>query len=153
MKLTIEVLGDNAALERNLLRFGERAMDASPAFGAIALLFWRTEATQFDTGGTFSGGWEHLAESTVKQKERKFLDPRILIATHALASSLSSGVAPGSVFHVGPHEMFVGSNIPYARFHQTGTRRMPMRKPVELPEPVKVEMVKLLQSYLVRGVL
>lgn len=151
MQLRIEALGDNSAVERTLVRFGERAMDAAPAFAAIALVFWRTEAEQFDSGGSFSGGWTPLAQSTVRIKERKFLDPRTLIATHALASSLSSAVSPGSVYRVGPHEMFVGTSDPKAKFHQHGTRRMPMRKPVELPEVVKVSMVKLLQNYIVRG--
>lgn len=150
MRLVIQAYGEQA-LSRKLERFSERALDASPAFARIAILFWQSERVQFDTGGAFSGGWAPLADSTVAGKARRFEDPRVLIATYSLAASLTSAVAPGSVYSVTPYELFVGSDIFYGAFHQRGTVKMPMRKPVELPEVEKRDMVKVLQAWIVRG--
>jgi phage gpG-like protein len=42
--------------------------------------------------------------------------------------------------------MFFGTRVPYAAFHQTGTRRMPARKPVELSERNRRKVVKIIQA-------
>jgi phage gpG-like protein len=45
----------------------------------------------------------------------------------------------------------MGTNVPYARYHQTGTHRMPRRQPVSLNEQMRRDMVKTLQRFCQTG--
>lgn len=151
-----------AAIERQLLRFSEHVLDAAPAFEEIARMFWASEEKQFMSEGAWgasggshagpvSGGWAPLAETTVEAKVRAGMDPTILRATSTLYDSLTGG--PGSFKDVRPDEMIIGTEDPIGAFHQRGNDKLPMRKPVELPESVKIAMVKTLQRWVVTGAL
>ena len=59
--------------------------------------------------------------------------------------------AKGSVRQVSIHELFVGTDVDYAHFHQTGTTRMPRRRPVEFTRTDRERWVKSLQRYIVTG--
>ena len=48
------------------------------------------------------------------------------------------------------HLLEIGSRVPYADFHQTGTSIMPAR-PLSLSERVRVRAVKTVQRYVVEG--
>lgn len=158
--MRISAFGEDV-FAREFLRFRDRLLDATPAFEAMADEFYASEQKQFDTEGAWgSGGWKQLAPATVAAKAAAGLDPRILHATLDLERSLtepdfqSSHVDGGSVRQIRPDEMFIGSNIPYGKFHQQAPYRsdwLPMRKPVELPEQVKIAMVKTMQRFLVGG--
>jgi hypothetical protein len=50
----------------------------------------------------------------------------------------------------GPGSLALGSSVPYAGFHQTGTGTMPAR-PQRLPERTKRDAVKVLQRFLVEA--
>jgi hypothetical protein len=162
--LGLEVYGESA-IERQLLRFSANVLDAAPAFEVIAQMFWASEEKQFMSEGAWgasggahagavSGGWAPLADATVEAKVRAGMDPTILRATSTLYDSLTGG--PGSVKQISPDHMVVGSQDPIGAFHQRGhdiPTPLPMRKPVELPERVKVAMIKTLQRWIVTGAL
>lgn len=149
MELKIEVFGD-VQVSRKLLRWAGRVTDASPAFREIAQLLRRYERRQFTSQGAFaSGGWAPDAESTVRLKAAKGLDPRILHATGDLEQSLT-GSSGGHVEVVAAHQLVFGTSVPYARFHQTGTSRMPRRRPLEIRERDRAELVRIIQQHLVR---
>lgn len=148
MDLKIDVTGD-VQIDRKLLRFAGRTRDASPAFQQIADMLRGLEKTQFDSQGQFaSGGWKPLADVTVRLKAAKGLDPRILRATGDLARSLASS-GGDHVEQVGPQQLVFGTSVPYAQYHQRGTRRMPQRRPVELREQDRRDTVRILQRYLI----
>lgn len=149
MDLQIEVFGD-VQVNRKLLRFNDRAQDASPAFRTIAGNLRDWETRQFATEGAFaSGGWDPLSPSTVTTKAREGLSPRILEATGALRESLTSRTDAGHVEIIGRQELVFGTQSPSARFHQRGTSRMPRRRPLEIRARDRADMVKTLQRHMV----
>ena len=155
--ISIEVFGE-AAISRELLRFGARAADASPAFEMIADMFYASEKKQFDTEGEWaSGGWTPLAESTVQAKlKNSSWSDMILQRTKAMMESLTTSTSDFSSKHVSTDLLEIMSTVPYGVFHQQpngpGKGIIPMRKPVELPENIKVDMVKVLQQWIVGNV-
>lgn len=141
-------------VSREILRVGQHAGDATPAMRVLAR-FWQHElAANFDSQGSHaSGGWAPLKPSTVADKRRRGLDPRILHATHALRNSLTRPGAAHSIRVIAPHQAAIGTTVPYARFHQSGTSKMPRRRPVELSADARKRSVKIVQRYIITGAL
>lgn len=153
MYLEVVALGE-VLMRRDMLRFADNL--AVPAEGLMAAGVKVREAIelQFDSeGGHASGGWAPLKASTVAEKARKGLDPHILRATDRLKDSLTRKFDPDHIEElVGPDTLRIGSTVGYGAFHQTGTKRMPRRRPVALSEADKVAIMKAIQLTIVRGV-
>lgn len=151
MILTFEIAGEKQ-IARELLRFSGAATDASPAFMAIGDLIIAETREQFASeGGHASGGWRALKASTLDRKRRLGLRLEILRATDTLLHSLTVKGDPNMIFQSSPTELVFGTRVPYAEYHQTGTRTMPRRRPLELTENARRESVKILQRYIVAG--
>lgn len=147
ISVDLSVHGD-VQVSRRIVRFSEHAADARPAWRQIIRDLEGIEARQFASEGRYgSGGWEPLAESTLARKH----GGRILVDTGALLRSLTERAAPGAIREIHPDWMQFGTGVPYAGFHQHGTKRMPARKPVELPESDRRRVVKSLQRFLMTG--
>lgn len=147
MELELEVFGD-VQLKRSLLRTAGRFKDAAPAFEQIADILMEIEDDQFESSGRHgSGGWAKLAESTLEHKT----GAGILIETGDLERSLTTRGAPDQVLEITSEFLLFGTSLPYAAFHQTGTSRMPRRRPIELTETDRRQIVKQLQSWLITG--
>lgn len=152
MRILIETFGDTQ-LDRELLRFNERAVNPIPAFEMIMEEVAKLNTEQFDSQGErSSGGWAPLADSTVLYKAANDLDPRILHATLALRDSLTDRTDSAHEEVVSPEGFMFGSDVGYGEYHQHGTKNMPMRKPVELTVADREAFVKTLQRYVVEGV-
>lgn len=151
IRVHIEVFGDTQ-IDRTLLRFGSRAMNAIPLWNSLYQDFLNIEQVQFLTEGSHgSGGWPQLAESTLLEKERRHQPTWILRATEVLFKSLTQRGALGNIRDIGPGWMRFGSDIPYGIYHQTGTVNMPMRKPLEFTELERVAVVKKVQRFIIYG--
>lgn len=152
MRLSLDVFGD-VQVDRELLRFADRAVDARPAWDAIMHQLGVLEREQFDSqGARASGGWAPLAPSTVADKARRGLDPRILHATGKLRASLTEPAGPDAIRESLPNAMRYGTSVPYARFHQQGTGRTPQRREIELTATDRHRMfVQTMQRFLVTG--
>lgn len=151
VEITIEVFGEKA-ISRRLLRLGERAVDAAPAFEAISLMFYESEKQQFSSEGAWaSGGWVPDQQATVTEKIRRGFSILTLQESGDMMRSLTTPDSPFSHREIGPDFVELESTVPYGKFHQFGTRKMPMRKPVELNQGVKVAMVKVLQAWVLGG--
>lgn len=151
MRLSLEVFGEDV-INRDLLRFAERAVDARPVWRALATRFEEGEKRQFASEGRWGSGakWAKLADSTVRQKIAGGFPLQILRRTERLRDSLI-GVTGDTVRVFHPDRMELGSRVEYGRYHTTGTKRMPRRRPVQLPEREKREWVKILQRFVVTG--
>lgn len=153
MKVTIDVVGD-VQVARRLTRFAGRARDASPAFETIAEFILGENERQFATQGTHaSGGWKPLQPETLRRKLRKGLDPRILHATLALEHAMTRRGDRNQILEVTADGLDFGSTLPYFGAHQRPkpTSPLPQRRPVELREGARRNVVRILQRYLVTG--
>lgn len=151
MNLTFEVAGEKQ-VSRELLRFAGRTVDAQPAFIAIAELLMVETKEQFETEGRHaSGGWKPLKQATVTAKARAGQRVQILQRTGSLMDSLTQAGDGNMIHKTYPDGLDFGSRVPYAGFHQTGTRHMPARKPLELTETARRSAIKLLQRWIVEG--
>lgn len=147
LELRIDSFGD-VQLSRRLLRFGDNAGDMSPAFREIVDDFAKLGFRQFQSEGRLaSGGWAPLAASTIAAKGHD----TILSATGDLETSLT-GTSDGGLrsVKIGRDEMEFISRVPYARYHQRGTSKMPRRRPFELRDRDRRKVVKRMQDHLVK---
>lgn len=141
-------------VRRQLLRFAERASDASGAWIGVMGILSRATRENFATRGAYGGSvWRELKPATRARKARLGLDPRILRATGRLYESLVSETHAEHIRAIGPHEMRWGSTVPYGVYHQSTAPRsvIPYRPPVKLPEVDKRAIVRDLQRSIVGG--
>lgn len=117
---------------RQSAEFRAALLDLDPLWELVKPVVAETEKQQFETAG--HGEWPALAPVTLEIKERHGwpLDP--LVRTGDLKNSLTD---PGRAADTGPRHMIWSTDVEYARFHQTGTKHMPMRQPVPDPYPVE----------------
>ena len=148
--LVIDFPGDGLVLvNRQLERFAVGMASLEVPFEAMAQLFAGDMKDQFDSeGASASGGWKELSPAYAEQKLIKFPGKPILQATGKLVESLTS--TPLGVQVIGPQEMKIGTDVPYANYHQAGTKHMPARPPIALNAEQRTGFVKVLQEYLVR---
>ncbi len=150
MKLTLDIFGEEQ-IGRELLRYSEYVGSPRPAFHQIAEDMRAQIAEQFATeGGRGSGGWAPLQATTIAAKAAAGLDPHILQATHDLINSL---IRPGGehIEEVGDSFLEFGSSNPYGKYHQKGTSRLPVRKPVDFTELDRRGFIRTLQRYFAEG--
>lgn len=113
------------SVEDALGAFQESLVDQAPALAQIADDFREMMARQFASQGSAEGTpWAPLAPSTLR---RRRTSPSILYATGALLRSLTEPGAAGHVEELEDQSLTLGSGLPYALYHQTGTRRLPAR--------------------------
>jgi phage gpG-like protein len=92
--------------------------DLSPAMRMIAEDMREMEGEQFSSAGAAGGTpWAALAPSTVKRKRG---GGGILVASGALRDSLTDAESPDHVETIGKLSLEIGTDLPYARFQQTG---------------------------------
>jgi phage gpG-like protein len=152
LEINLTVFGEKA-ISRSLLRVAERAVDAAPAFKEIAVMFYASEKSQFESEGAWaSHGWVPDKQATIDEKIRNGHSNLTLQRTGAMMNSLTTPGAEFSHEKIGPDFVEISSDIPYGKYHQTGTTNMPMRKPVELNEKTKNAMVKVLQAWVIGGI-
>jgi phage gpG-like protein len=151
VRIVFEISGDRQ-IERELLRVSDRAGDVSPAFDRIIDLWVDETAEQFATEGAHaSGGWAPLAQSTLRRKTARLFTGGILHESGSLERSLTDRGDANMIVEVSPDEVAWGSRVDYAQFHQTGTTRMPRRRPVEFTEGARRETVRILQRFVITG--
>lgn len=136
----------------SLLRFRDTAMDFREPFREIANDIWGLMRRQMQSQGQFrSGGWQRLAPATIERKHRQALDMRILYAKHRLWRSVASGYAGrDSVRRIQKQSMFVGTRVPYAKYHHSKAprRHLPRRPLIELNSDDNLRFARLLQAHI-----
>lgn len=90
--------------------------------------------------------WHQLSETTLQSRRRRGNTRRkILHDTGRLRRSYVNN----PVISIHNNEMKIGSNVPYARFHETGTRYMPARPVVGFAQIVaRDRLQRSLRRYL-----
>jgi phage gpG-like protein len=142
---------DPARLTRTLTQWEERLTNLAPAFAAIYENFQQIEKTRFDAEGP---GWQTLAASTLARKRKLGQPETILEATGRLRASLTNAGAQDSIFRDEGEAVFMGTDTPYAHWHQTGGTipgRPPKREAVQISEAGRVRWATILARYLAHG--
>jgi|SRR5215831_3577451 len=121
----METFTSNAAqLAHRLSALASRIGNPQPALERMRLTLAHGESEVWSSQGAAIGQhWPPPADPARK------IDSRLLVATGALRDSLTS---PASG-QVGEMSLSFGTDVPYARFHQHGTSRMPARPFLGMP--------------------
>ncbi|MBI1941032.1 MAG: phage virion morphogenesis protein [Acidobacteria bacterium] len=131
-------------VEKALANFQASLANQSPALKQIADDFREMIARQFASEGRAEGTpWAPRHHPSVPSSLRRGIPIRsggvvktrpgqaqglpLLVRTGALLRSLTAPGAAGHVERFEDHSLAIGTSLPYALFHQTGTRRMPAR--------------------------
>lgn len=129
---SLTVTQDNAPLQRLQAAIDTsraRASDVSPAWRAFRKDFWENERLIFSAQGIPS--WPSLSPAYARRKAAIAPGKTILRRTDRLYSSLTDETAD-SVYAVEPRTLQMGTVVPYSRYHQQGTERVPQRAHVYL---------------------
>lgn len=142
--VTVEQVPSDA-LDAKLAGWAERFLTVSAAFGAIVEDFRGMEKRRFNAEGP---GWQPLAATTVAQRERLgYGGPHPILRRTGLLSDSLTGQADHSVVRATPTELFVGTDVPYAHWHQNGGTtdgRPPQRVIVHVDEADKARWMAIL---------
>jgi phage gpG-like protein len=113
-------------------RFRAGLEDFGPLWERFDKVMEQVEGDRFDTEG--HGLWPALADSTLAGKLRLGYPAQILLRTGDLRESL---VDPARASHKERFEMWWGTDVSYAQYHQEGTDRMPERQVIADPFAVE----------------
>lgn len=149
-KLIFEVqYPDERPLRRALVVY-ERVQDLSPAFERILPLLQDYTERYLAAGGAFEGNpaFAPLNPRYARHKGHRYPGAPILTRSGRMRASLA-GLTGDSVAEVSPDRLVYGTRVPYAVYHQMGTRKMPKRPPLRLSKPLTARILAALRRYLV----
>lgn len=137
---------------RVLRRFSDNLADATPAFEAMAEYQVGTvNARQFaEQGSAETGKWAPLSPPYARFKARVRPGRPILVFDGDLRKEMT---VPGKgVYEIHRRGMTVGTDLPYAKYHQKGTPNMPARPLMGPPREADTrQFEKILQRFIVTG--
>jgi phage gpG-like protein len=143
--ITYEIHGV-PAIHHELVRIRDRALNGAPVLAAILADMRKLEIELFDTEGR--GEWPELSAATLERKAKEGYPSKILQATEQLYDSLSGGLSSaGHVERITEDEIVFGTTVPWARYHQEGTAKMPARPPVDVREEDVRRWSKMIHAY------
>jgi phage gpG-like protein len=128
---------DNSdSISRALQSFEDALADNVPALAAVADDFREMVAQQFASEGRAEGTpWPARVGAGLAPPSRRTMRASpLLVRTGALRDSLTTPGAAGSVEELDGGSLTLGTRLPYAMFHQLGTRRMPARPLIVLSD-------------------
>jgi phage gpG-like protein len=113
-----------------LAEIGARGSFTAPVFPVLKKQIQFMNAANFATNGLPVGGWKPLDAKYAAWKSIRFPGAPTMVRTGALMESLTTTPL---VQNETLTSFEIGTAIPYARFHQTGTFKMPKRQVVYEP--------------------
>ena len=139
------------ALSLALERFGENVSNAEPIFDEIADDFAAHQEANFRSSGGLHGGWMPLSPRYAAWKSLRYPGAPILTLTGRLRATMTQ--RPLGVERITSRSMEIGTDVPYAKYHQQGTRRMPQRKIINKPTRGELKTYgSILHRYAFEGV-
>jgi len=152
MRITTVVRGAKEASSR-LHGMTVRASDMRDALNRIADEFCQHEGTVFLNQGAIVGmsGWAPLSLEYAEEKARSGFSDGILVRTGKLRMSLTSKMDPYFVMRLTPKTLRIGTSVPYAKFHRSGTSKMPARDPIRITPAQRVRWAQILKDFVIRS--
>lgn len=120
-------------------------------FGIVQDLFATAGAAR-GTGGKFKGGnWAWLSPKYRAWKQQHYPGKGILVRSGTMQASVRwhGALGYGGIFEAHPQYAVAGSAVPYAKFHNQGTKKMPARP--FLPPPDPAVFAPLMQQWLLKS--
>ncbi len=154
-----------AQVSRVLAVSAARVKDLSGAFEQIAEDFHKGERRVFAVQGAVGeapsesgvGTWEKWADLNpdyAAWKRKKGFGTKILVKTGRLRASLALADFDGSIQVINKLSLELGTSVPYAQYHQTGTKnkdgslRMPKREPIRITKKRARFWVSLINAFI-----
>jgi phage gpG-like protein len=132
-----------------LRRWSTALLDMAPAWQEVTELVRQFEVAQFATQGGVER-WAPLSPRYGAWKARRYPGKPILVLSGALRKDLTT--RPYSVERIEHDSLtLVLTELPYARYHQTGTATMPQRKVLDITREQWDKIVKVVQRHIVAG--
>ena len=114
----------------------------------FAPFLYRTWLEEFVLEGSNTGDpWAQLSPAYAQWKRIHGFGNSILVRSGAFKASMTSPDAPDSILRATSDALEIGTNVPYAKYHQFGTRRMPARPAMRVNEPFMRVVGQSLQRY------
>jgi len=152
-RFRFEVAGE-VAMDRGIARFADGIADYRPIWSVIEADFYAQMLRQFQTEGMAGGDkWVPLSAEYAGWKETHYPGKPILQRTGDLIDSLTNPNSPNGVRIEERKTLTLGSTLPYALYHQTGSKdggHPPKRPEVQLTEAFKRTTMAHVQGYLVQ---
>ena len=127
----IKVDADFSQVTADFKAMSRRSLNFDVPFRWFAKELQILHMQNFVTRGSVDGNvWKPLDPEYSAWKLRNYGFRGILVVDRSLRDSLTFDNSRGAVREFKRTKMRFGTNIEYAKFHQTGTRRMPERPPV-----------------------
>jgi phage gpG-like protein len=123
--LEVVAQGTNDAMRR-LGAYGDSLNDFYRFWPLVAEAFTRREDIFFEREG--EGSWPPLSQAYAQWKAIAYPGKPLLVRTGTLKQSLTDPTE--AVLAMTPRELWLGSDVEYARYHLHGTERMPARRPL-----------------------
>lgn len=142
-----DALGETQ-VNRMLSRTTEKMADLRPFLDATAEMFREGLVEQFASEGARSKKWAPLSPIYAAWKAKRWGAKPILEASGRLQRSLTSTGGENIERRPGKDTLEFGTIVPYASYHQTGTKTMPQRKILDLTSNDRRATMKLLQRFL-----
>lgn len=96
----------------------------------------RTRFAREGDGGPVSGKWAELSKAYKAWKKIHYPGRKKLVRRGMLRAALTSSASPNALRETADTSYVFGTTgIHYASFHQTGTRKMPARPPLDFGGP------------------
>lgn len=144
--LQVEIEG-MAALDRALIALDERIADLRPVAHGIAEEWYANVARTIESGN--GGTYPALSAAYARRKEKQYGGQPILVASGAMARSLTSSNGTDSVYVETAEELTLGVTGKIgaiARAHQSGTSRMPPRPVYVVTEEFKARAAQRISA-------
>lgn len=114
----------------------------------FAPAWYRHVDTTYITQGSSAGQpWPQLSPAYAEWKNAKWPGMPLGVLSGATRESLTFPNDSNGIWRAGPTSLTVGTKVPYARYLQSGTRRMPPRPPLTASREFVLEVGRLLNTY------
>lgn len=149
MTIKIKTKIDDKRVVARMSAIRVRGGNIRPWFNKLARHLAEAQLMNFMTQGSLAGGWAPLSPQYMTWKAKSNPAAPMMVRTGDLMASLTN--RDRLVQSMTGTKMRIGSDVDYAHFHQRGTRNMPARKILIVPESVIKGMKRDLADYIVNG--
>lgn len=167
LSYSLDIEGDRL-VARHLLAVEQRTLHPRPAFARIGEQMLLAEKHLFDSEGAYAGRhWRPDLPTTLAEKARLGLDPRVLHATRRLRRSLTQRGNPDQIRKSTDHGVEFGTRVRYAKYQTSGHyqktgrkeapitvhRRVPPRPPVQFGHAQHRQFERTISRWILNGTL